>query len=90
MKFQVTKGITHVSLDGVHYPVRDGVVEVPAGRLSQELERLGYEPVAEAPPPPGLVFEAEVLEADVAPPPPAVDVAPLPPAANAKTGKRKK
>jgi hypothetical protein len=51
------KNTTHVCLDGVYYPVLDGVVEVPAGRLPQELERLGYEPVTEGTPPPGLVFD---------------------------------
>jgi hypothetical protein len=65
MKLEVPgKNITHVCLDGVHYPVRDGVVEVPAGLLAQELERLGYQPVAEAPPPPGPVFEDAALGAE--------------------------
>jgi hypothetical protein len=64
MKFMVlNRNITHICLDGV--------VEVPAGRLAQELERLGYEPMAKPPPSPGLVFD-NALEAEenvVAPPP---------------------
>jgi len=76
MKLMVpNKNITHVCLDGVHYPVLDGVLEVPEGLLAQELERLGYEPVADLPPPPGLVFEAEAdvggnlgFAQDIAPP----------------------
>jgi len=66
MKFMVpNKNITHVCLDGLYYPVRDGVVEVPEGRLAQELERLGYQPVAEAPSaPPGPVFEDAALGAE--------------------------
>jgi hypothetical protein len=61
MKYKVPERTTHLCLDGVYYPVEDGVVEVPDNSFwSRELERLGYKPVAPAPIiPPGMVFELD-------------------------------
>ena len=51
MKFKVPQRISHVSLDGELYPVREGVVEIPEAAVGPDISRVGYEPLSDAPPP---------------------------------------